>query len=213
MLWARGGLEAQAAPQPGTPAAHQAAAHEGAAAQGGHETESPWRLVARLINFAILAGTLVYFLRSPFAAFLTGRREQVRTSLQQAVDLRARAEADIASVEARMRTLDSEIEALRARGAEEVAAEEARIREAAEAERQRLAEQARRQIEHQARLARRALARHAADLAVTTAARRLEQTLGPSDHQQLLDRYLASIARHVPDAHGAPPGLATGERS
>ena len=50
-------------------------------------------MIAKLVNFSILVGTLVYFLRSPFNEYLSNRKTQIRSDLVKASrheDLRAR---------------------------------------------------------------------------------------------------------------------------
>lgn len=178
------------------PHGSDAAQTEGHAAEGdagGHEAQSPWALVARLFNFALLAGTLVYFLRSPLMAFLKARGVEIRGSLATAAELKARAAQQTEDIERRLAVLPSEIAALEARGIEEIAAEEARITSAAEAERERLVEQARRQAELQLRVARRDLTAHAADTAITRAAQRIRTIINDEDQRRLVGSYLARV--------------------
>jgi F-type H+-transporting ATPase subunit b len=184
--------------QPAAPAEPQAAAaqageHGEPAAAGGHEEGWVWPLAARLINFAVLAGTLVYFLRKPFADYLKNRGEQIRRDLMDAQELRRTAEAQLAALDAKLKALPGEIEALRRQGAEEIAAEGARIRAAAAAERDRLLEQARREIDVQVRIAKQELRREAAELAVGVAAERIKQGLTPETHLRLVDRYADQV--------------------
>jgi len=184
--------------QPAAPAEHQAAAaqaseHGEAAAAGGHEAGWVWPLIFRLINFAVLAGTLVYFLRKPFADYLRNRGEQIRRDLVDAQELRRTAEAQLAALDAKLQALPGEIEALRRQGAEEIAAEGARIRAAAEAERDRLLEQTRREIDVQVRIAKQELRREAAELAVGVASERIKKGLTPEAHLRLLDRYTDQV--------------------
>jgi len=176
---------------------------------GAHEAQSPWALVARLFNFLLLAGTLIYFLRSPLQAFLKARGVEIRASLEAAAALKIKAAQQIEDVERRLAALPAEIAALEVRGAAEVAAEEARITSAAEAERARLVEQARRQIDLQLRVARRDLAAHAADVAVGRAAQRIKATIKDEDERRLMDTYLARVA---PPPAGPNRGAATGSR-
>src|SRR5919108_5959306 len=66
----------QAAPQTHAPAAHanpKQAAHEEAA-----ESEGFLPTIAKLLNFAILAGVLVYYLKAPIAAYLDSRSTHIR---------------------------------------------------------------------------------------------------------------------------------------
>ena len=176
-----------------------------AVAEGAHGAEAAHGnpivdMIARLFNFAVLAGTLVYFLRSPLAAYLGGRGTQIRSDLVKAADMRKAAAAQLAAIEQKMAALPGELDGLRKTGAEEVAAEEARIRAIAETERGRLLEQARREIGAQLKLAERALVARTADLAVEVAARRVKATINAEDHARLVDRYLGRLAAApVPD--------------
>jgi F-type H+-transporting ATPase subunit b len=179
--------------QPGQPAAAEAHEAEGAG-EGGHG-ESPWAVVARIVNFAILAGGLFYLLRSPLAGFLEQRGITVRSELKAAADLRKEAGAQIAAIDAKMRALPGEIEALERRGAEEIKAEEARIEAQADAERRRLLEQAKREIDTQLRVAERDLKKRAGELAVDVATERAKRTITDRDHAWLVDRYVSQV-RH-----------------
>jgi F-type H+-transporting ATPase subunit b len=150
-------------------------------------------MVAKLMNFAILVGVLVYFLKSPVAAYLGSRSTQIRQDLVNAAQMKSSAAAELTQVEAKMRALPAELDALKARGAEDVKAERARMAEAAAVERQRLLEHTRREIESRLRIARRELTAYAAELAVGVARTRLEQTLTPDDQLRLVDRYAAQL--------------------
>lgn len=176
--------------QPEKPAQHAVA--EGHTAERQHEA-GIWPLVAKLLNFAILAGVLVYFLRSPLGRYFGDRSDQIRSDLVRAAEMREQATSQLADIDRRLQALPQEITALRARGAEEVAAEEARIRDAAGAERHRLLEQTRREIDMQLRIARRELMREAAALAVGVAERRIARDITPEDQTRLVDRYLSQV--------------------
>jgi F-type H+-transporting ATPase subunit b len=179
-------------------AAAAQAGKEGAAehaAEGEGEHESPWALPARIFNFAVLAGGLIYLLRSPLAGYLTQMGIQVRSELTSAASLRKEAAAQLAAVEARMQALPDEIAALKRRGAAEIAAEEARIAGQAEAERQRLLEQATREIRMQLRVAERDLKQRAGELAVEVATARVKRTITTADHERLVNQYVEQV-RH-----------------
>jgi F-type H+-transporting ATPase subunit b len=159
----------------------------------GEAAESPWALVARIVNFAILAGGLVYLLRSPLVGYLEQRGVTVRSELTKAAELKKEAGAQIAEIEAKMQALPTEIDALKRRGAEEIAAEEARIRALAETERARLVEQAKREIDTQLRLAERDLKTRAGELAVEVATARVKQTITDRDQTRLVERYVSQV--------------------
>jgi F-type H+-transporting ATPase subunit b len=184
------GAPGRALAQP-EPAAAAVETHEAETHEGGGIID----VVARLVNFAILAGTLVYLLRSPLAKYLEDRRTQIRSDLVNAAEMKQTAAAQIEEIERKMNALPGELEALRLQGAQEIAAEESRIRAAAAAERDRLLEQARREIDQQVKIAERELVSHAADLAVGVAAERIKKSITDDDQKRLVDRYVQQLKR------------------
>jgi F-type H+-transporting ATPase subunit b len=159
----------------------------------GHSDRGLVDVIARLVNFGILAGTLWYLLRSPLTGYLATRGQQVRADLVNAAELKQQAGAQIVEIDRKMSELPRDLEMLRAEGAKEIAAEEARITAAAAAERDRLLEQARREIALQVKIAERDLVAHAANLAVGVASERIKQTITDDDRQRLVDRYVAQL--------------------
>jgi F-type H+-transporting ATPase subunit b len=177
--------------QPEHATSSQIAGHEAEAAHGNPVRDT----LAKLFNFALLAGTLVYFLRSPLATYLSDRGTQIRSDLVKAAEMKQSAAARLAQVDAKRASLPVELEALRKAGAEEVAAEETRMRQAAEAERARLIEHATRDIDWQLRIAERDLQRHAGSLAVDLATKRVKATMTDADQLRLVDRYVAQVGK------------------
>ena len=180
----------------GTPVralAQEPQAAHGAAEAEAHQGRGAVDVIARLVNFAILAGSLWYLLRSPIAKYLADRGTQIRSDLVNAAELKQTAAAAIEEIDRKMKALPAELEALRAQGAEEIAIEEARIRAAAAAERERLLEQARREIDLQVKVAERELVTYAADLAVGVASERIKNTITSDDQQRLVDRYVQQL--------------------
>jgi F-type H+-transporting ATPase subunit b len=174
--------------QPTTPGSQPADDH----AEEPHE-EGILPTIARLVNFGILAGVLVYFLKSPLVGYLASRSTQIRQDLVTAAEMRKTAGAQLEEIDRRMRALPAELDELKARGAEDVRAEQARIAEAAAAERERLLDQTRREIEMRLRIARRELTEYAADLAVQVARERISRTITPDDQLRLVDRYTSQL--------------------
>lgn len=150
-------------------------------------------MIARVVNFALLAGTLGYLLRSPLATYLRDRDTQIRTDLVQAAEMKQAAAQQIEEIDRRMKALPAELDALRAQGAQEIESEEERIRAAAAAERDRLLEQARRDIELQVKIAERELVSHAAALAVGVATDRIKNNITDDDQKRLVDRYVNQL--------------------
>jgi F-type H+-transporting ATPase subunit b len=163
-------------------------------AEAEHGSEHAVRdMIAKLLNFGILVGTLVYFLKGPIAAYLAGRSAQIRQDLVTAAETRKAATAQLEAIHGKLAALPAELAALKTRGEEDVRAEKARIAQAAAAERDRLIGQTRREIEMRLRMARRELTEHAAALAVSVAQDRIARTITPEDQLRLVDRYSTQL--------------------
>lgn len=200
---------APAAAQPHeTPAGKQAAgeaAKDDAHADQAHD--AGWMpTVAKVVNFAILVGVLVYFLRAPLAGYMSGRIAKVREDLVTAATTRETASRQLAEIETKLKALPAELEALKRRGAEDIVEERRRIEEAAAAERQRLLEQTRREIDMRMRVARRELLELTANLAVGVASTRIKSSITAEDQSRMIDRYAAQLQRGA----GAPAGERVG---
>jgi ATP synthase F0 subunit b len=178
-------------------ASHGAAAGSHGSGQA-HEEKTLLQTVGPYINFLILVGGLVYFLKTPVAQYLATRSQQIRGGLESARETTDRATTRLAELDQRLQSLPAELEALRKKGVEEIAAEERRIQAQAEVEKKRLVDDVQRDIDVRVRVARKQLAEHAADLAVGLAADRVRQTITDADQARLIDRY----ADQVKDIHG-----------
>ncbi len=186
-------LARAAQPHEAAPAAdHAPAAGDHAAAEGPHE-QTTLQTLAKLANFALMAGVLVYFLKSPLTAHLKSRAAHIRQDLVTAAEMRAAATAQLADIDQKLKGLPAELDALRAQGARDVAAEQARIAAAADVERTRLLEHTRHEIETRLRVARRELTAHAAQLAVNVAEARIRQSITPEDQLRLVDRFTTQL--------------------
>lgn len=173
------------------PAPHGAeAAHAPEKAEEHHPIRD---MIAKLFNFAVLVGALVYFLKTPIATYLSSRHAEIRQELVTASGMRAAAAAQLAEIDSRMAALPGELEQLRRQGAEDVKSEQARIAHAAAAERTRLLEQTRREIDMRLRIAKRELTEHAAQLAVQVAEQRIKRSITPEDQIRLVDRYASQL--------------------
>jgi F-type H+-transporting ATPase subunit b len=178
--------------------AHAQKAGEGQRApegQHGEEAEHEGWLptIAKIFNFALLAGILVYYLKTPIQTHLASRATEIRQDLVNAAELRRTAEAQLADIESKLKALPAELKALGAQGAEDVKAERVRIEQTAAAERHRLLEQTRRDIDMRLRIARRQLLELAAQLSVEVAKTRIARTITPEDQLRLVDRYATQL--------------------
>lgn len=192
------GPERPAAAQPAAQDSHAQPNARGAqtdahATEGEAHDEGILPTVAKLFNFAVMVGVLVYFLKSPIAGYLQSRSTQIRQDLVTAAEMRAAATAQLAEIDRKLQSLPGELEALTARGAEDVRTEKIRMAEAAAIERERLLEQTRREIDMRLRIARRDLVEHAAELAVGVARERISRSITTDDQLRMLDRYTSQL--------------------
>jgi F-type H+-transporting ATPase subunit b len=169
-----------------------AAATQHEAAEAAHDP-GWWPTLWKIVNLALLVGVLVYFLRTPIEAYLTGRIGKVREDLVTAKQTRETAVRQLAEIDAKLQALPAELEALKKRGGEDLLAERARIEEDAQAERRRLLEQTRREIEMRLRIAKRELLELAANLAVNVASERIRTSITAEDQVRLVDRYASQL--------------------
>ena len=149
--------------------------------------------IAKVANFALLVGALVYYLRSSVATYLQTRSQQIRKDLVDAAALRKEGLERLAAVREQLAALPAELDELTRRGQEELSAERVRMAEATAVQRQHLLDRARRDVDVQFRLARRALVDHAAQLAMTLARARVEREITPADQERLVDQYAAGV--------------------
>jgi F-type H+-transporting ATPase subunit b len=178
--------------QEAAPAAHAAGAE--ATQEAAEPAAGSWKpVIAKAVNFALLVGILGYFLRAPLMAYLDGRIGKVREDLVTAAQTRETAVRALAEIDAKLKALPAEIEALKRRGAEDLIAERARIEQDAQAERQRMLEQTRREIEMRLSVAKRELLELAANLAVNVASERIRTTITADDQARLVDRYVSQL--------------------
>jgi F-type H+-transporting ATPase subunit b len=167
--------------------------HEAEATSEAPHEQTLLQTVAKVANFAILAGVLVYYLKTPVRTYLVSRTTAIRQDLVTASEMRASAAAQLAEIARKLQSLPAELAALKAQGEQDVAAEQARIAQAAAVERERLIQQTRREIEMRLRVARRELTEHAAQLAVRIAEERIKRTITLEDQVRLVDRYTAQL--------------------
>jgi F0F1-type ATP synthase membrane subunit b/b' len=145
--------------------------------------------LAKLVNFAVLAGGIYYFFGGWIRDYLRTRSETIRKDLVDAKTLRSEAEQQLAGVRSRLAALPAELSEMKKRGEEELAAEKVRLAEATAGERTRVQEQTRREIEMTSRLARRELMMHSANLSMTLAKQRIERDITPEDQARLVEDF------------------------
>jgi F-type H+-transporting ATPase subunit b len=143
------------------------------------------------LNFAILAGAVLFFVFKKMPGLLRERRESIQKQLADARTATEQANARLKAVEERFARLDQDIAAIRTQAEQESAAEEERIKASLEAERRRIISSAEQEIAAAASSARRDLKRFAAGLAVDRATTMI--SLNTEDDRSLVRQFAEEI--------------------
>jgi F-type H+-transporting ATPase subunit b len=166
------------------------------ASEGGHGAEeytfmADW--LPRLVNFAIIVGLLVYFLRKPVRNMFKNRTAEIAKAMEESREARERALAALAEMERKAREMDAETRAMIA---------DAQVR--GEKDKQALIEEGRkivRDIQEQVKIgadievqkAKADLAIEATRLAVDLAEGKIKDTITKQDHERIVKDYIASV--------------------
>lgn len=149
-----------------------------------------WVLV--FINFALIAGLVVWGWKKNVPAMFRARGESIRKNLEEARRASDDANRRLSDIESRLAKLDSEISEIRKNAETEAAAEEERIKVAAEEDRRKVVQTAEQEIEAAAKAARRDLKAYAASLAVSMAEKKIQ--IDTKTDQSLVRRFVHELS-------------------
>jgi F-type H+-transporting ATPase subunit b len=166
------------------------------ASEGGHGAEeytfmADW--LPRLVNFAIIVGLLVYFLRKPVRDMFKNRTAEIAKAMEESREARERALVAMAEMERKAREMDAETRAMIA---------DAQVR--GEKDKQALIEEGKkivRDIQEQVKIgadievqkAKADLAIEASRLAVDLAEGKIKDTITKQDHERIVKDYISSV--------------------
>jgi F-type H+-transporting ATPase subunit b len=173
------------------------AAALGASEAGGAAGIPWWEIFKQAVNFGILVGVLVYFLRKPVGAYLKERTEMLRKSIDEAARARASAAERLLEIELRMSKLASEIAEMSRKMDAEAEEETRRMREAAQAEIGRLHAQVKFAAEQEVKNARLELRKEAAELSSRTAEEIVSKTITKDDQERMVRENIDRIREIV----------------
>ncbi len=161
---------------------------------GGGEGGLPWgEIIKQAINFGILVGVLVYFLRKPVSQFLKDRREILIRTMEEAKKANEEARAKLASMEERLSRLGDEVEKLNREMEADAEREAERIRELTKKEIARIKEQTEFAAEQEVKKAKEAIRKEAAELAVKTASEIIASSLTDEDQKRFVKENIEKI--------------------
>jgi F-type H+-transporting ATPase subunit b len=166
------------------------------ASEGGHGSEhytfvGDW--LPLLVNFAIIVGLLVYFLRKPVRDMFRSRTETIAKAMAESKDARERAVAALADMERKMREMEAETRALVA----EAQARGEKDRQALVEDGKRIAKEIQEQVrtgtDIEVQKAKAGLAAEAAVLAVDLAEGKIKSSIGKQDHERIVKEYISKV--------------------
>ncbi|NIO16145.1 MAG: hypothetical protein GTN70_03965 [Deltaproteobacteria bacterium] len=154
----------------------------------------PWaNIVKQALNFGILVGILVYFLRKPISNFLKDRREILIKAMEEAERANKEAREKLAQVEDKLAHLDKEVEELNRGMEKEAEGEFEKIKSLTKDEIERIREQATVAAEQAVKKAREELRKEAAELSIKSAEEIVSKTITEEDQKKFIKENLEKI--------------------
>jgi F-type H+-transporting ATPase subunit b len=164
-----------------------------AAEEGGNVATEQATEIFKWINFAIVAGLIVWVFGKKLPSVFRARAEAVSSAITSATSAKAAADAQLRDAENRLANLLKEVAELRALAEKDAAAEVERLRAATLSDAQKIAAAAKAEIEAAERAARLELKALAANLAVDGAESLLAKQLTPKAQESLISNFVKSL--------------------
>lgn len=151
--------------------------------------------LGKVVNFVLLFGPLIYFMRKPAKAMLAKRTTEVGETIHAAETGRTAAEAKAEESKAKLAGLEGDVRGLKAAAEEEGKREAGRISQAAAAEAERLKKFTRQELDEQSRRSVGELKSYAASRAAEIARERIRRRLTPEAHAALIDKSIDKLSK------------------
>ena len=168
-----------------------ASAH--AAEEGGNAAAKRATEIFKWINFAIVAGVILWLCLKKAPTFFGGRAEAIGSAIAKATSAKAAADAQLRDAETKLENLEKEVADLRATAQRESAAEAERIHNLTVTDAQKIAEAGRAEVVAAERAARLELKAFAASLAVNGAESLLAKQLTPAAQEALINNFVKTL--------------------
>jgi F-type H+-transporting ATPase subunit b len=147
----------------------------------------------RLVNFAIIAGVVVYFTRKPVRDFFKNRSVEIAKAIQESKEARERAVAALAEMERKIKDLEVEAGKMVA----EAQSRGEKDRQALIAEAKKMAEdiqsQVKQGIEVEVQKAKTALAVEASVLSIDLAEGKIKEKISKQDQERIVREYVTKV--------------------
>ena len=147
----------------------------------------------RLINFAIIAGVVIYFGRKPVRDLFKNRSADIAKAIQESKEARERAAAALVEMERKVKDLEAEVGRMvvdaKSRGEKD---RQALVEEATKAAAD-IQTQVKQGIDVEVAKAKTTLAAEAAILSVDLAESRIKEKINNQDHERIVREYVAKV--------------------
>jgi F-type H+-transporting ATPase subunit b len=164
-----------------------ARAEEASASQQATENLFKW------INFALVAGVIVWLGLKKGPVFFAGRAEAIGSAIQKSTAAKKLADQHLNDAETKLLNLEKEVAEMRASAQRESAAEAERIRKLTQSDAQKIDAAAKAEIDAAERATRLELKALAANLAVNGAQSLLAQQLTPAAQESLINNFVKTL--------------------
>jgi F-type H+-transporting ATPase subunit b len=145
------------------------------------------------INFALVAGVIVWLCVKKGPAFFGRRADVISADIQKSTEAKKQAELQLRDAETKLQNLKKEVADLRATAQRESAAEADRIRNLTVTDEQKIAEAGKAEVYAAERAARLELKALAANLAVNGAESLLVKQLTPAAQEALINNFVKTL--------------------
>jgi F-type H+-transporting ATPase subunit b len=164
------------------------------ASEEAHGGGPPWGdFFQRLLNFAIMAGILIWLLKKPVSNYFTSRRETIQKTLADLEQKKKEAEKHCAEYKAKLAALDEETEKIVTEYIEEGEAEKQKIIAEAQKQAEYIKQQAQLAINQEIRAAREALQEEIAELSAVAAEDILKKNIRTEDQERLIQDFTTKV--------------------
>lgn len=165
------------------------------ASGGGGSSEGPswFDFTWRVVNFLILAGVIYWLLAKKVRTFFTGRREEIRTALADAVAARGEAEKKFQEYAAKLDKATGEIDEITRMIQVQGLTEKERIIEDASKTAEKMREDTRARMEQEFNSASRELRIEAVRLSTQMAGELLRKNIQADDHEVMVNDYIEKV--------------------
>jgi len=155
--------------------------------------ESPWSLLFKFINFAVMLGILVKFAAKPFKDFLRNRQAAIKEKVDEADRMLKEAGSLKGTYQEKLAQLDREIETFRTWAREEAEKEKAKILAEAHAMAGRIREQAQLAYDQELEDAMATVRAEIARRTMGAAEQTIRQIFKEEDHNKMVDEFIEKL--------------------